>query len=49
MPDVIENPVINSPYDEPRRHFVFDNDGTTNQIAEGYHPQQFFSAAMDSA
>lgn len=35
MPDVIENPVINSPYEEPRQHFVFDNEGITNQTAEG--------------
>jgi type III restriction enzyme len=34
MPDrVIENPIINSPYQEPSHHFVFDNDGITNEIA----------------
>jgi type III restriction enzyme len=34
MPDrVIENPIINSPYREPTRHFVFDEDGITNEIA----------------
>jgi type III restriction enzyme len=35
MPDSIENPVINSPYREPAKHFVFDNDGITNQTAPG--------------
>lgn len=42
MPDVIENPVINSPYEEPRQHFVFDNEGITNQIAERRRPSTFF-------
>lgn len=31
---VIENPVINSPFDEPRRHFRFTDEGITNEIAE---------------
>ena len=31
---VIENPVINSPYIEPRRHYRFDEDGITDQIVE---------------
>src|SRR5260370_41299368 len=39
---VIENPVINLPYEEPRRHFVFDNEGITNQIAEGRRASTFF-------
>jgi len=30
---VIENPVINSPFKEPCRHFKFDDDGITNEIA----------------
>ena len=42
MPDVIENPVINSPYEEPQRHFVFDNEGITCQIAEGRRPSTIF-------
>ncbi len=42
MPDVIENPVINSPYKEPQRHFVFDNEGITSQITEGRRPSTFF-------
>ncbi|HEX4609376.1 MAG TPA: hypothetical protein VH092_14360 [Urbifossiella sp.] len=25
-PVVIENPILNSPFDEPARHFRFDND-----------------------
>src|SRR5205807_8015182 len=42
IPRVIENPVINSPYEEPRRHFVFDNEGITNQIAGGRRASTFF-------
>lgn len=35
MPDVvIENPVLNSPYDEPRRHFRFDDLTITSDVVE---------------
>ena len=42
MPDLIENPVINSPYAEPKRHFAFDTNGITNQIADGRRESSFF-------
>ncbi len=42
MSDAIENPVINSPYEAPRQHFVFDNEGITNQIAQGRRSSTFF-------
>jgi type III restriction enzyme len=29
---VIENPVINSPFEEPKRHFRFTDEGITNEI-----------------
>jgi hypothetical protein len=29
---VIANPVINSPFEEPKRHFRFNDEGITNQI-----------------
>ena len=32
---IIENPVINSPYDEPKRHFKFTEEGITDEIIEG--------------
>lgn len=39
MPDVlIENPVPNSPFVEPTRHFIFDEDGITDEIAESRRP-----------
>jgi len=31
---VIENPIINSPFDEPQRHFHFDDEGITNVIVD---------------
>jgi type III restriction enzyme len=43
MPDVvILNPVLNSPYEEPERHFVFDKDGITDQIAETRRLSSYF-------
>jgi hypothetical protein len=38
-PVVIDNPILNSPFTEPARHFRFDDDGITNEIAEGRHPR----------
>lgn len=36
MPQVvIENPIINSPFREPTRHFRFDDDGITDQVVDG--------------
>jgi type III restriction enzyme len=29
---VIENPVINSPFDNLQRHFRFSNEGITNEV-----------------
>lgn len=39
---VIDNPVINSPFDEPRKHFVFGEDGITDQIAEERRSSSYF-------
>ncbi len=39
---VIENPVINSPFAEPNRHFRFDDDGITEEIAEGRRTSSYF-------
>ncbi len=32
--EVIENPVLNSPYKEPTRHFRFSDEGVTSEIME---------------
>jgi len=35
MPDVvIENPILNSPFEEPKGHFRFDDEGITNEIVD---------------
>ncbi len=39
---VIENPVINSAFTEPRRHFKFDDDGITSEIVEARRPSAYF-------
>ena len=31
---VIENPIINSPFDEPTHHFRFTDEGITDEIVE---------------
>lgn len=43
MPDVvIENPIINSPFEEPRRHFYFDQTGITDKIVEARRNSAYF-------
>ena len=39
---VIENPVLNSPFDEPTRHFRFAAEGITNEIADGRRVSSYF-------
>ena len=39
---VIENPVINSPFEEPRRHFRFGDEGITNDIVRGRRVSCYF-------
>ncbi len=39
---VIENPVINTPFEEPRRHFRFTEDGITNEIVESRRISSYF-------
>jgi len=36
---VIENPIINSPFDAPTRHFRFTDEGITNETVDGFHAQ----------
>jgi type III restriction enzyme len=43
MPQVvIENPIINSPFREPTRHFRFDDDGITDQVVDGRRRSSYF-------
>ena len=39
---VIENPVINPPFDEPTRHFRFTDDGITNEVDDGRRISSYF-------
>lgn len=39
---VIENPVINSPFEEPKRHFRFSAEGITNDIVESRRISAYF-------
>src|SRR5690349_24451461 len=43
MPDVvIQNPVINSPFSEPARHFEFGDRGITGVINDGRRQSSYF-------
>ncbi len=43
MPDqTIDNPIINSPFTEPRRQFIFTDDGITNEIIEKRRVSAYF-------
>ncbi len=39
---IIENPVINAPFNEPERHFQFTEDGITNEIVESRRVSSYF-------
>ena len=40
--EVIENPVLNSPFKEPMKHFRFSDEGITNQIVESRRSSSYF-------
>ena len=39
---VIENPILNSPYEAPSRHWKFTDDGITNEEVIGRRPSSYF-------
>jgi len=39
---VIENPIINAPFDEPTRHFRFADEGITNEVVDGRRTSSYF-------
>jgi type III restriction enzyme len=39
---VIENPILNSPFDEPAQHFQFDDEGITDEVLSGRRPSAYF-------
>ncbi|MEY4731129.1 MAG: hypothetical protein RL681_75 [Candidatus Parcubacteria bacterium] len=45
MPEQIDNPILNSPYVEPTRHFKSDERGLTNEVLEERRPSTFYIPA----
>jgi type III restriction enzyme len=41
-PPIIENPILNSPYDEPSRHFRFSEEGITNEVVKARRVSAYF-------
>lgn len=39
---IIENPILNSPYEEPSRHFRFADEGITNEVVEARRVSSYF-------
>lgn len=39
---IIENPILNSPFVEPKRHFKFADEGITNEIIEERRISSYF-------
>ena len=39
---IIANPILNSPFQEPKRHFYFDDDGITDKIVEARRLSSYF-------
>ncbi len=42
QPVVIENPILNSPFEEPCRHFRFTDEGISNEIVDGRRVSSYF-------
>jgi len=40
--EIIANPILNSPFDEPTRHFHFSEEGITNTVEEGRRTSAYF-------
>ncbi len=40
--EIIENPILNSPFEEPNRHFRFTDEGITNEIVETRRISSYF-------
>ncbi len=43
---IIENTIINSPFDEPTRHFRFTDEGITNEIIDGRRTSSYFTEVL---
>jgi len=45
---VIENPILNSPFEEPTRHFLFGEDGITDEVVERRRLSAYFMPIPES-
>ncbi|MBK5229195.1 MAG: DEAD/DEAH box helicase family protein [Actinobacteria bacterium] len=45
---VIDNPILNSPFDEPKRHFRFGEDGITDEVVEERRISTYFMPIAQS-
>jgi type III restriction enzyme len=41
-PDIISNPIINSPFEEPQQHFRYSEEGMTNEIVSDRWRSEYF-------
>ena len=39
---IIDNPILNAPFEEPTRHWRFDEDGITNEVADQRRVSSYF-------
>src|SRR5438876_8180270 len=42
MPALIEKPILDSPHAVPTRYYRFDEDGITDEVADGRRPSSYF-------
>lgn len=42
MQVIIENPILNSPFEEPKRHFCFSDEGITDEIVAARRVSSYF-------
>ncbi len=42
VPVVIDNPILNSPFEEPGKHFQFGDEGITNDVVDGRRRSSYF-------
>jgi type III restriction enzyme len=43
-PDIISNPIINSPFEEPQQHFRYSEEGMTNEIVSDRWRSEYFES-----
>lgn len=46
---LIENPIINSPFREPDKHFAFDDYAIKNEVIDDHWPSSYFMPIAGAA